>query len=182
MGASIRPKSKRIWSKGLDILRLLALTALFCAGTATAEPLRPGSVAFFGMTFIDTSTEGAYNGVRPDETERIQMIDAYIAEDLVTRGFTLADLAPVQDVIDRTVNPADCNYCDVFMARDLGVEYSMVGEVQKVSNLILSMNIVVRDAAEGQYVKGMSVDIRGNNDKSWLRGIQYILKNNIFRE
>ena len=153
------------------------------AQVQAAEPLRDGaSIAFFGITFIDTSTEGAYNGVRPDETARIVLIQNYVTEQFAERGFTLLDLEPVQPTLDRTVNPADCNYCDVLMARELGADYSVVGEVQKVSNLILSMNIVIRDAAEGQYAKGMSVDIRGNNDKSWLRGVRYILKNNIFRE
>lgn len=163
---------------------LMTLAVLFGWSThAIAAELVSGTkLAFFGMHFIDTSTEGAINGIRQDEVERIELINDYIAKDLTERGFTLMDLAPVQKTIDRTVNTADCNYCDVLMARELGADYSVVGEVQKVSNLILSMNIVVRDAAEGQYVKGMSVDIRGNNDKSWLRGVRYILKNNIFRE
>ena len=163
---------------------LMALAVLAATGTpAAAADLIPGAkMAFFGMHFIDTSTEGAINGIREDETKRIELINDYIAEQLTERGFRLMDLAPVQKTIDRTVNTADCNYCDVLMARELGADYSVVGEVQKVSNLILSMNIVIRDAAEGQYAKGMSVDIRGNNDKSWLRGVRYILKNNIFRE
>lgn len=164
---------------------LLIVIALFLvpAPKGLAEDLTPGAkLAFFGMHFIDTSTEGAINGLREDEVERIEMVNAFIADYLTERGFTLLDLAPVQKTIDRTMNTADCNYCDVLMARELGADYSVVGEVQKVSNLILSMNIVVRDATEGQYAKGMSVDIRGNNDKSWLRGVRYILKNNIFRE
>ena len=167
----------------MKILALLLILMGLSGTQSRAAELVPGSrMAFFGMHFIDTSTEGAYNGQRPDEVQRIEMIDAYIADQFTERGFTLVDLSPVQNVIDRTVNTADCNFCDVLMARELGVEYSVVGEVQKVSNLILAMNIVIRDAAEGQHVKGMSVEIRGNNDDSWLRGVRYILKNNIFRE
>lgn len=148
-----------------------------------ANELTPGAkLAFFGIHFIDTSTEGAYNGVRADEQARLDMIEAYVAEQFVDRGFTLLDITPVQEDLDRIVNPADCNFCDVLMARKLGADYALVGEVQKVSNLILSMNLVVRDAPEGQYAKGMSVDIRGNTDDSWLRGMRYIIKNNIFRK
>ena len=156
---------------------------LVLTGTAIADGLKPNSkIAYFGIVFIDTSTEGAVQGVRQDETERLQMLEAYVAEDLTKRGFTLLDLSPVEEGINRIASVADCNFCDVLMARELGADYSAVGEVQKVSNLILSMNLVVRDTVEGKYVRGLSVDIRGNTDDSWRRGMRYILKNNIFRE
>ena len=165
--------------------RLLIAIGLVCSllVPASAAELTPGAkIAFFGVHFIDTSTEGAINGIREDETKRVELIEAYVAEQFTERGFELMDITPVQSDLDRIVNPADCNFCDVLMARKLGADYALVGEVQKVSNLILSMNLVVRDAPEGQYAKGLSVDIRGNNDKSWLRGMRYIIRNNIFRK
>lgn len=149
---------------------------------AQAADLTPdASVAFFGIHFIDTSTEGAYNGVREDEVARIALIEDLVRQTFTEKGFVLVDIEPVRKTLDRTVNPADCNYCDVLMARELGADYALTGEVQKVSNLILSMNLVVREAESGQFTKGQSVDIRGNTEESWLRGIRYILKNNIFR-
>lgn len=169
-------------SSGMRIA-LFLIGVLLMAGPGRAEGLKPGaSVAFFGITFINTSTEGAYSGTRPDEVARMDMIQAYVAEAFTSRGFTLADLTPVEAAMNRVASVADCNFCDVLMARDLGVDYSVVGEVQKVSNLILSMNLIVRDTVEGKHVRGMSVEIRGNNDDSWRRGMRYILKNNIFRE
>lgn len=157
--------------------------SLVLVNATRAAEIQPGaSIAFFGISFIDTSTEGALNGERADEAERIDLLDAYIADQFAERGFTLIDVSPVDHEINRVANVADCNFCDVIMARKLKADYSMVGEVQKVSNLILSMNLVLRDSAEGQHARGMSVDIRGNTDKSWLRGMRYILRNNIFKE
>ena len=43
--------------------------------------------------------------------------------------------------------------------------------MQKVSNLILNINIYVRDAETGDLVAAASADIRGNTDKSWSRGV-----------
>ncbi len=160
-------------------LLLLALTA---GGAASAPLQSDAKVAFFGLTFIDTSTEGAYFGVREDETQRMAMLEAYVEEAFEERGFALMDLSPVQRKMDLYANLADCNGCEVSLARELGATYAVVGEVQKVSNLILSMNLMVRDTESGRAVKGLAVDIRGNNDKSWLRGMRYILKNNIFKE
>lgn len=47
--------------------------------------------------------------------------------------------------------------------------------VQTVSNLILSINIEVTDAASGRLVYNKPVDLRGNTDESWLRGIRYMV-------
>lgn len=51
--------------------------------------------------------------------------------------------------------------------------------VQKVSNLILSMNVYVRDAHTGNLVAIMSVDFRGNTDESWSRAMSYLLRNRL---
>ncbi len=136
--------------------------------------------AFFGVTFIDTSTEGDMRGVRADEVARIDLVTDYIADTLREQGLELVDLEPVREELDRTRNPARCNGCDMRMAQRLGADYAVVSEVQKVSNLILSMNIYVRDAGTGRNLRGMAVDVRSNTDDSWLRGMRYILQRNIF--
>ncbi|PTE21498.1 hypothetical protein C5F48_12110 [Cereibacter changlensis JA139] len=161
------------------------LLALLLAASVTlpaaAQEWQGKSAAFFGVTFLDTSNEGSLNGVRADETARLAMIKAYIAEALRAQGLTLLDLAPVQEELDRTVNPAKCNGCDLRMAKRLGADYTVVSEVQKVSNLILSMNLYIKDTATGKQLRGQAVDIRGNTDDSWTRGMRYILTRNVFK-
>lgn len=49
--------------------------------------------------------------------------------------------------------------------------------VQKVSNLILNLNIAVRDAATDELLYQTSVDIRGNTDESWRRGVRRLVDN-----
>ena len=51
--------------------------------------------------------------------------------------------------------------------------------VQKVSNLILSLNIYLRDTRSGQLIASMSADFRGNTDKSWQRSASYLLRNRL---
>jgi hypothetical protein len=155
---------------------------LLSATAASAESVAPGSVAFFGITFLDTSTEGDYFGERPEETARIDLLEEEARQRFSEEGFTFVDTEPVAEELDRIVNPADCYGCEIRMARKLDADYVLVGEVQKVSNLILSMNLVLRETAEGAMVRGQSVEIRSNTDDSWLRGIRYIMKNNIFKE
>ncbi len=155
--------------------------ALATAVLAEEAPVAPGTVAFLGIHFLDTSAEGAYYGERPEERVRIGLLEDEVRTRFATEGFTFLDLSPIAEEFDRVVNPANCYGCDVRMARKLGADYVLVGEVQKVSNLILSMNLILRETGEGRMVRGQSVDIRSNSDESWLRGIRYILKNNIFK-
>jgi len=49
--------------------------------------------------------------------------------------------------------------------------------VQKVSNLILNINVYIEDAQSGRMEFIRSVDIRGNTDESWRRGLDYLLRN-----
>ncbi|MFZ5964450.1 DUF3280 domain-containing protein [Thalassococcus sp. BH17M4-6] len=168
-------------------LAALLSVLIFC-GTASAQapqnqtPLDPdGPVAFFGVTFLDTSTEGDYFGERADQSARIELMEDYVRDWFTDNGFAFVDLAPVREELDRTVNPADCYGCELRMGEKLDAAYVLVGEVQKVSNLILSMNLVMRDVETGRMVRGQSVEIRSNTDDSWLRGTRYILKNNFFK-
>lgn len=163
------------------MLKFMLIAALGFAAPAYA--LEAGAkVAFLGITFLDTSTEGAYNGARDDETARVDLAEARVRERFTEAGLDLVDTSPVAERLAATANPAECYGCDVRMGEELGADYVLVGEIQKVSNLILSMNLVLRRVPDGAFVRGMSADIRSNTDESWLRGINYIMKNNIFQE
>ena len=74
-----------------------------------------------------------------------------------------------------------CSGCDVKIAGELGAALSVTGTVQKVSNLILNINLYEREVATGKLLRAMSVDIRGNNDKSWSRGVSYLVRNRFLK-
>ena len=50
------------------------------------------------------------------------------------------------------------------------------GWVQRVGNLILNLNLQIQDVRSERLVLTKSVDIRGDNDTSWQRGIAYMLR------
>lgn len=159
-------------------MRLITLLFLGFASAATAGD----KVAFFGLTLLDESLQSQMQGEDPAQIARIAMLEEIVRDRFLAEGYELIDITPVQADLDRIVNPAKCYGCDTRMATDLGADFSLVGEVQKVSNLILAMNLQLRDAATGDLVRGGVVDIRSNTDESWQRGMRYILKNRIFRE
>lgn len=156
-------------------MRLILLALLTATGVQAQE-----TVAFFGMTFLDTSLQTTQPGTNPDELRRLETLEAMVIERFENEGYILVDIEPERHQIERVANVAKCYGCDTRIATDLGAKYSLVGEVQKVSDLILAMNLQLRAADTGEMVKGGVIDIRGNTDETWERGMRYILKNRFF--
>ncbi|WP_147182111.1 MULTISPECIES: DUF3280 domain-containing protein [Alphaproteobacteria] len=163
------------------IIVMLVLTPVLALAALDKPLMRGARVAFLGITFIDTSTEGAYNGERPDQTARTRLLEETTRQRFRDEGFVILANDPIAEELARTTNPADCYGCELRMAERLGADYVLVGEVQKVSNLILSMNLVLTDVKTGVTLRALAVDIRSNTDESWLRGINYIMKNHFFK-
>lgn len=156
------------------IIPVLLLAAM--AGDAVAEPKR---AAFFGLLFIDTSL----NPDHVEEDRRLKMIEERLLQALGDSGaYSFVDISPIQEKADLYANLAQCNGCDTTLAKEVDAEIAITGEVHKVSNLIISMSIYFRDAETKQLVGGGSTDIRSNTDESWMRGINWLLKNRLLKE
>jgi hypothetical protein len=123
---------------------------------------------------IDTSLEGATNGPRADETARLVRLGDQLRMLVTNSGkFEVIDIAPVR-MEARKINLQACGGCDADFAQKLGAEVSITGTVQKVSNLII--NLYARVVATREPLVAMSVDIRGNTDESWSRGLGYLVR------
>ncbi len=96
--------------------------------------------------------------------------------------FTVVDAAPAEAKLARVDSIRGCNGCELDLARQLGAQQVAYGWVQKVSNLILNVNVVIEDAETGRPLHAESVDIRGNTDESWQRGLRYLLNERMFRQ
>ncbi|MEM1383504.1 MAG: DUF3280 domain-containing protein [Pseudomonadota bacterium] len=147
--------------------------------TPFAKAEQPRQTAFFGIKLINTSLEP----VDDSETNRIAAVEQQLVSLLRESGrYVFVDTNELPDQARLYDNLAHCNGCDSQFARELGADFALSGEIQKTSNLILHISIYLRDADTGALVDGGSADIRGNTDKSWERGIRYIVKNRILRD
>jgi hypothetical protein len=71
----------------------------------------------------------------------------------------------------------NCGGCQFDYARQLGADIAAWIVVQKVSDLILNINVYMDDVAAKKLTFAHSVDIRGNTDESWTRGMTFLVKN-----
>ena len=65
---------------------------------------------------------------------------------------------------------------------EAGADWAAWGTVQKVSNLILNINLYMEDARAGKMEFVKSVDIRGNTDESWRHGLDYMIRHYLLAE
>ncbi len=152
------------------------LVALMVSAPARAGPPK---LAVFDFELLDTSLEGEVHGPRREEHERLMRASEQLRKDVAESGkFQIVDISPVNAAAQGS-NLQACGGCDVQYAQQLGADFVITGVVQKVSNLILNMNIYLRDVHTGRLVAAMSVDLRGNTDESWSRAMSYLVHNRL---
>lgn len=180
---------KRTTDKGAPIFRLAgAVGAMIAFGAAVVGPVAaeatkaaPAKVAVFPFELIDDSQEGEVNGVRADQTARLRMItDELIVLMKADGRYVPVDIAPIAADIERESPIHKCHSCEDKLTAKVGAELAVIGTVQKVSNLILNINVYVRDVAKERFLRVESVDLRGNTDESWVRSLRYLVKNRLF--
>jgi Protein of unknown function (DUF2380) len=92
--------------------------------------------------------------------------------------FQLLDITPVKAEAEGS-NLQACGGCDVQYAQRIGADLVITGVIKKVSTLILSLIIFVRDVHTGQLIAAINADFRGNTDESWTRATSYLIRNRL---
>ena len=143
-------------------------------GPASALASTPTAVVF-PFAFIDSSLELP----RADELARLHDVGEELRRLLAQSQHYVVVATASAEAKATDIDFVNCQSCAVAEAKELGADVAVVGWVQKVSNLILNINAVVRSTATGDIVSAGSVDIRGNTDESWMRGVRYLAANRL---
>ena len=169
---------QRPWRYKWALIALAALAGLACDPAGAAQPK---SLALMDFELIDEMREFESEQARREVDRRLALITTELAKELQSRGmYRVLDRAPAAQLIERLKASYElraCNGCEIDIGRALGAERIALCWVQKVSNLILNINIEVRSVATGETVYAKSVDIRGNTDEAWLRGVRRLVDN-----
>jgi hypothetical protein len=157
--------------------RYLIAAAMTGALSAAGAQESPKTIALMAFELVDDTGDRANDDVQKLRLAMIsrQLHDAFTEN----RFYTVVGNEPAAALIadlDKRFALHDCNGCDVDIGRALNADRVLTAWVQKVSNLILNINIQIRDVKTGLIVLNKSVDIRGNTDESWSRGIRYMVR------
>ena len=169
----------------MSLMTAAALTAGLVVGpvgiaSGAADDIGGVRVAFFGFHLINTSLEPTTAA----EERRIEQLDEQFRQKLDASGrFRIITIPPdMQKDVAAGPQLGNCNGCARDFARRIDADRAAWGTVQKVSNLILNINVYMEDAETGKMEFARSVDIRGNTDESWQRGLDYMLRHYLFGE
>jgi hypothetical protein len=143
------------------------------------EAASPKRAAVMDFELINEMRDYETTESRSALQQRLLLIDQALREEFEKRGmYQVVDNAAAAKLIADEKSLHDlrqCNGCEIDIGRALQADVIVLGWVQKVSNLILNINIEVKDVASANTLYTKSVDLRSNSDKSWLRGIQYMV-------
>ena len=159
-------------------LVVISLTLIGCQ--ASAEPVR---LAVFGFELIDSSIQGEVEGQNEADLQRLAMIEEELKRQLLASDrYEIIETSDADDTVQTAGYLYSCNGCEAKIAKGLGADQALIGWVQKISNLILNLNVGIRDAETKRKIFAASVDIRGNTDESWRHGIRYLVKRRMFND
>ncbi|HSK40068.1 MAG TPA: DUF3280 domain-containing protein [Arenibaculum sp.] len=142
------------------------LAGLVFAAPASAEAAAGERILVFGFELVDTSGEEAGQ----DHGPRLRSASELLVSRMREAGLDVS--GPLDPRPDGTFIRS-CNGCEAAIASEAGADIAATGTVRKVSTLILSITIALRDAATGDAVS-WTADIRGDNERSWLRGVDWL--------
>jgi Protein of unknown function (DUF2380) len=172
-------------------VRLLSGSAvalvLVLASLAPAKAVQRAAVLPFEM-HIDLQMDGlSLYGLPPKpkkaETERLELVRDELVKMLENRGaYEIVDLSEHASDIRRAAPFDRCDGCEVEFGKRVNADVTVLGVVQKASEMMINVAIYVRDVETGKLAKSMLVSIMQNDDAGWLRAVRHLVKNRLAPE
>jgi Protein of unknown function (DUF2380) len=155
----------------------LILEAVSAAATAATPPEPARSVALLNVQFLNDHED--LEPTTAAERARIGLIASVFKAKLEASGlYTFVPIpADIAAKISAGAEIGACGGCELKYGKTLDADYAAWIVIQKVSDLILNINVYMADVATGKLAFVHSVDIRGDTDESWTRGVTYLVKN-----
>jgi hypothetical protein len=143
-------------------------------GSAEATPLR---LAFLGV-HLQNDNESLEPTTGAERNRTAELGKQFTSALAKSGAYTIVPLTDeIRSEIAQGQAVGHCGGCEADYGKKLKADRVAWIMVQKVSNLILNMNLYVADAKTDKYTFVKSVDIRGNTDESWSRSLTYLLDN-----
>jgi Protein of unknown function (DUF2380) len=158
------------------IAAFVLLASGVTGGSTAAAPARK-TVAMLSVQFLNDHAD--LEPTTDAERARLGSIEQLFKSELEASGRYSFVSIPSDLAAKMAAGPemGNCGGCEVDYGKQVGADLAAWMTVQKVSDLILNINVYMADIATRKMTFVHSVDIRGNTDESWTRGLTYLVKN-----
>ncbi|MGD8912437.1 MAG: DUF2380 domain-containing protein [Candidatus Thiodiazotropha sp.] len=110
----------------------------------------------------------------------LNSITNFIGRTINNEGiFDVVSQTPVNDTVDAAqlgTYIRTCNQCEYDLAKKVEGDKVMTGWIYKMSILVLTLHIEVKDVASEKTIISKAYDFRGDNEKAWLRAARYMVR------
>lgn len=159
------------------IFLVLSLNSAVAAETAASKNSEAKHLVLMDFKLMGATGEAKLDA---EHQARLKMADAelrkYLAE---TKQYDLvneADSAQFNQKVGAALKNNACDSCELALAKDMKIQQILYPWVYKLSNLVLTLHVVIIDVTSGKAVVKKVHDFRGDNDQTWRRTIQYFVK------
>ena len=168
---------RRDWTKTLAAFAVVAWHSPR-AQVVGATPSTLRSIAVLDVELVDDQNNPL---TKAAQEVRLRNATHQLRQELEERRlYLIMDAAPSQVLQEKLRSQTEflyrCDDCAAQVGKLLGVDLVMTPWVQKVSELILNLNVQIYDAKADKVVFSKSVDMRGNEDQSWTRAVRYLVR------
>jgi Protein of unknown function (DUF2380) len=167
--------ARRLIAASLLLGAGLAL-ALGAAAGASAEERAPQTLAILPFEIDDTSGEVG----SPHRHDAMLAALTRIVGERIEAAHLYKVVPPA--LVDKAVAAEnsgtylrDCNGCELSIARRAGADRVMIGWIFKMSSLVLTLHIAIKDVATGKQLYARAFDFRGDNETAWRRAADYMV-------
>lgn len=163
---------------GVNTGYLILLLGLYGTASAShAEASQIDKIAVLPFEIVDNTP---VPGGEARNQEMLQKLTRFITDAIDEEGiFQVVPHASVQQVVENArlgTYIRNCNRCEYDLARAMKSDKVMTGWIYKMSILVLTMHIEIKDVDSEKILIKKAYDFRGDNEKAWLRAAKYMLR------
>ncbi|MCH9807887.1 MAG: DUF3280 domain-containing protein [Alphaproteobacteria bacterium] len=170
-----------------SLIRVALATFLMIPTVALAQSAPKAAVLPFEMR-IELQMDGmSLYGLPPKpkkaEQERLEMARQKLIDMVVSRGaYEVVDLSKYKSEMKRAAPFEYCDGCEVEFGKKAGADVTILGVVQKASEMMINVAVFVRDTNSGKLTKSMAVSVLQNDDAGWSRAVRHLVNNRLAPE
>lgn len=158
------------------LLTIMAAAFLGLPWGASADETLP-TLAILPFEIEDTSGEVG----PPDRHDAmLARTTAIAAEQIGAAGLFSVVPAPKVTEAIAAAKPGThlrrCNGCEIDIAQHVGARYVLIGWIYKVSTLVLTLHIDIKDVATGKPVYARVFDFRGDNETAYAHAVKIMVR------
>jgi hypothetical protein len=161
----------------------LALAIIVMSGIAAGnDPARAGEASPATLAVLPFEIEDTSGEVGPADRHdgMLSRTTSLLRDEIAAAGLYRVVPGAITDAAVAAANSGTylrrCNGCEIDIAKRLGARYVLIGWIYKVSTLILTLHIDIKDVTTGKPVYARVFDFRGDNERAYAHAAKTLVR------